>query len=336
MPELRRDPAKGKWVIIAVERSSRPSDFKLEVEEPAGPEKCPFDGGKEDQTPPEITAIRPEGSNPNTPGWTVRVVPNKFPALKIEGEIENRGNGVYDAMNGVGAHEIIIETPDHFAAFETLKLDHVSKIIWMFRERYLDLRKNPRLKYILIFKNKGRRAGASLEHSHSQLIATPIMPDLVKIELEAALTYYRYRGRCVYCDIISQEINEGKRLIFENNDFIAITPYASIVPFEIQIMPKQHSSDFGDIRLAEMNSLAEALQSSLKMLAKAVPHVSYNFYLHTSPLENLTIPHYHWHIEIVPRLTHIAGFEWGSGLYINPVPPENAAKFLLEAKGVQE
>jgi UDPglucose--hexose-1-phosphate uridylyltransferase len=332
MPELRRDPAKGKWVIIAVERSARPSDFKLEIEEPAGPEKCPFDEGKEDNTPPEITAIRPEGSPPNSKGWIVRVIPNKFPALKIEGEIESRGDGVYDLMNGVGAHEVIVESPDHFADFETLTLGHASKIIWMFRERYLDLRKDPRLKYILIFKNKGRRGGASLEHSHSQLIATPMVPDLVKIELEASETYYQYRGRCVYCDIISQEIHEGKRLIFENDNFVAITPFASVVPFEMQIMPKEHSSDFGEMRLSEMNLLAETLQSALKMLIKAVPNVSYNYYLHTSPLDNLSLPNYHWHIEIVPRLTHLAGFEWGSGLYINPVPPENAAKFLLEAK----
>jgi len=332
MPELRRDPAKGKWVIIAKERSSRPSDFKLEVEEPVGPEKCPFDEGKEDNTPPEIAAIRPENSTPNSTGWTVRVIPNKFPALKIEGEIESRGEGVYDLMNGVGAHEIIVESPDHFVNFETLTLEHASKIMWMFRERYLDLRKDPRLKYILIFKNKGRRAGASLEHPHSQLIATPVVPDLVKIELEAALTYYQYRGRCVYCDIISQEVHDSKRLIFENENFVAITPFASVVPFEIQIMPKEHSSDFGEMRLSEMNSLAEALQSSLKMLIKAVPNVSYNYYLHTSSLDNLSIPHYHWHIEIVPRLTHLAGFEWGSGLYINPMPPENAAKFLLETK----
>ncbi len=332
MPELRRDPAKGKWVIIAKERSSRPSDFKLEFEEPAGPEKCPFDEGKEDSTPPEIAAVRTEGSITNSTGWIVRTVPNKFPALKIEGEIESRGIGIYDLMNGVGAHEIIIETPDHFAAFETLNLDHASKIMWMFRERYLDLRKDPRLKYILIFKNKGRRAGASLEHSHSQLIATPMVPDLVKIELEAAQIYYQYRGRCVYCDIISQEIHEGKRLIFENENFLAITPFASVVPFEIQIMPKEHSSDFGEMRFSEMKTLAETLQSSLRMLIKAVPNVSYNYYLHTSPLDNLCIPHYHWHIEIVPRLTHLAGFEWGSGLYINPLPPENAAKFLLEAK----
>ncbi|MGC9099825.1 MAG: galactose-1-phosphate uridylyltransferase [Caldisericum sp.] len=332
MPELRRDPTTGKWVIIATERALRPTDFKSEEEALKGPENCPFCEGHESMTPPEITSIRKEGTNPNEPGWFVRVVPNKFPALKVEGELNRHGEGIYDVMNGIGAHEVIIESGDHFKSLDTLPLDRVEKVIWMFRERMLDLRKDVRLKYILVFKNKGRRAGASLEHPHSQLIATPVLPDVVKLELDMALRYYQYKERCIYCDIVEQELNEKERLIDENEKFISIVPFASAVPFEIMILPKEHISDFGQIKANEITKLAEILQNSLKMLEKAVPNVPYNFYIHTSPLDNLNISYYHFHIHIVPRLTQLAGFEWGSGFYINPMIPEQAAQFLRNTK----
>ncbi|MGB9695287.1 MAG: galactose-1-phosphate uridylyltransferase [Caldisericaceae bacterium] len=335
MPELRRDPTTDKWVIIATERAARPNDFKQEEEPAAGSANCPFCEGNEAKTPPEITSVRKDGSLPNGPGWEVRVIPNKFPALKIEGEENRHGNGVYDEMNGIGAHEIIIESPNHSDSLETLPIEHIGKIIWIFKERLLDLRKDSRLRYILVFKNKGKRAGASLEHSHSQLIATPVLPDLVKNELNVASRYYGFKERCVYCDIIDQEKYEDKRVILENDLFIAITPFASIVPFEVMILPKEHCSDFGQIKLSSVNSLAEILQNSLRLINKVVPNVAYNFYIHTSPLDDLMLPHYHWHIEILPRLTHTAGFEWGSGLYINPMPPEQAAAFLKEAKEVK-
>lgn len=336
MPDLRKDPTIGKWVIIATERSSRPSDFKEEPEELTKMDTCPFCEGREDKTPPEILAIRPPGLPPNSKGWQVRVVPNKFPALTIEGELGRRGIGVYDFMNGIGAHEVIVETPDHSEAIENIPVERLENILWVYKERYLDLRKDPRLKYILIFKNKGKKAGASLEHTHSQLIATPVVPDIVKNELETGLRYYQYKERCLYCDIILQELEENKRVVFENVDFMAFVPFAAAVPFEIQILPKEHSSDFAEMKLSEIKSLSETLKISLKMLTKAVPNVSYNFYIHTSSLDNLAVPYYHWHIEIVPRLTQLAGFEWGSGLYINPVPPESAAEFLINAKKEME
>jgi len=333
MPELRRDPTTGRWVIIATERASRPSDFtKLEVEVQVNTENCPFCEGKEDKTPPEITALRKEGTFPNTPGWEVRVVPNKFPALKIEGEIERKGVGVYDLMNGVGAHEVIIESPDHFKSFESLPLHQIEKVIWVFRDRFLDLRKDPRLKYILIFKNRGKKAGASLEHPHCQLIATPVLPDVVKQELEMSLRYYQYRERCVYCDIIFQEKEEKIRIVAENDEFIAFTPFASNVPFEINIMPKEHSSDFSQIKTHEVKNLSEILQETFSMSERTIPKIPYNFYIHTAPLDNLSISYYHWHIHFVPRLTEVAGFEWGSGFYINTMPPEKAKEYLVSEK----
>uniref|UniRef100_A0A7C4XTR2 Galactose-1-phosphate uridylyltransferase n=1 Tax=Caldisericum exile TaxID=693075 RepID=A0A7C4XTR2_9BACT len=334
MPELRRDPTTGKWVIIATERALRPTDFKSEEDVTKGPIDCPFCAGHESMTPPEITAIREEGSEENKGGWLVRVVPNKFPALKVEGELNRHGRGIYDVMNGIGAHEIIIESKDHYHSLESLPLQQVEKVIWMFRERMLDLRKDIRLKYILIFKNRGRRAGASLEHPHSQLIATPVLPDVVKLELDMALKYYQYKERCIYCDIVEQELETKERLIDENEKFVSFVPFAAAMPFEIIILPKEHISDFGQLKANEISRLASILQNSLMMLEKAVPSVPYNFYIHTSPLDNLSIPYYHFHIHIVPRLTQLAGFEWGSGFYINPMIPEEAANYLRKVKGV--
>ena len=332
MPELRRDPTTGKWVIIATERASRPTDFKSEEDVLKGPETCPFCEGHESQTPPEIMAIRENGSAPNSPGWEVRVIPNKFPALKVEGEVNKHGRGIYDMMNGIGAHEVILESKDHFASFDSLPIEQVEKIIWVFKERMLDLRKDTRLKYILIFKNKGKRAGASLEHPHCQLIATPVLPDVIKLELDQALKYYQYKERCIYCDIVSQELEDKVRIIDENEKFIAFTPFASVAPFEIIILPKEHISDFAQIKTADITKLSAILQNSLKMLNKVITNVPYNFYIHTSPLDNLSISYYHFHIHIVPRLTQLAGFEWGSGFYINPTIPEQAAEFLRNAK----
>ncbi len=333
MPELRKDPVTGRWVIIAVERGMRPSDFKEEeeIESSDITKKCPFCEGHEGKTPPEILAYRKPGTAPNTPGWWVRVIPNKFPALKIEGELNRKGVGMYDMMNGIGAHEVIIESPNHFDSLENMPLKHIEDILWAFRDRCLDLRKDIRFKYIIIFKNKGKKAGASLSHPHSQLIATPVLPKLAKEELAGAQRYYDYKERCVYCDMIAQEIGDKKRLVLENEEFVVFVPFASIVPFEMWILPKQHSSDYADIKRSQIPYLAEALQKALQRLNKAVPNVPYNFYFHSAPLNNLHLPHYHWHIEVVPRLTHTAGFEWGTGLYINPMPPERAAEFLRNA-----
>ncbi len=332
MPELRRDPTTGKWVIIATERALRPTDFKSEEDVAKGPEGCAFCEGNEHLTPPEIVADRREGTLPNSPGWFVRTIPNKFPALKVEGELNRHGLGIYDMMNGVGAHEVIVESPSHYDSFSTLPLEQVERVLWMFRERMLDLRKDARLKYILIFKNKGKKAGASLEHPHSQLIATPVLPDVVKLELDMALKYYQYKERCIYCDIVENELENAERIIDSNEKFVSFVPFAATVPFEIMILPREHISDFGQIKSAEIKFLAKILQNSLKMLETAVKNVPYNLYIHTSPLDNLNISYYHFHIHIVPRLTQLAGFEWGSGFYINPMVPEQAAEFLRKAK----
>ena len=329
MPELRRDPIVGRWVIIATERAKRPSEHKGE-RIPIGGTFCPLCPGHEDKTPPEILAYRPTGTPRDKPGWTVRVVPNKFPALMIEGALGREGEGLYDKMNGVGAHEVIIETPDHDKTLADLEDRQVENLLWAYRDRILDLKKDSRFRYVMIFKNHGAAAGASLDHEHSQLNALPIVPKNVVEEMKGALDYYNYKERCVYCDIVHQEMNDGRRVVYEYTDFVVLEPFAPKFPFETWLLPKAHDSAFEDCKKDEYAALANALRVTLRKLHRGLDNPPFNFILHTSPFQDTFNPHYHWHFEIMPTLTKVAGFEWGSGFYINPTPPEDAAKFLRE------
>jgi len=332
MPEVRKDPVIGRWVIISSERGKRPTSFRTSEPSVVEGEFCPLCPGNEDKTPPEVYAIRPNGSEPNTSGWTLRVVPNKFPALVIEGSLNKRGEGMYDKMNGIGAHEVIIETPCHGISLSQLTVKEFENVLWAFRERIIDLRKDKRFRYVLIFKNHGAEAGASLAHSHSQLIALPILPKRVMEEMEGAKKYYQYKERCVYCDIVHQELEDKDRLVVENADFIGIAPFASRSPFELWIIPKKHNSCFIETSPEEFTSLASIFKDILNRLYSSLEDPPYNFTLHTSPFNETINDYYHWHFEIIPKLSKIAGFEIGSGFYINPTPPEDAAAFLRGAK----
>ena len=336
MPELRKDPIIGRWVIISSERGKRPTDFQGEQPKRKGG-FCPFDTGNEHTTPPEILSYREDGSAPNTPGWTLRVVANKFPALQIEGDLNKQGEGVFDKMNGIGAHEVIIETPFHDATLSTLPLKAVENVLWSYRDRIVDLKKDPRFQYVLIFKNEGEAAGASLEHSHSQLIALPIVPKRVREEIDGAKQYYDYKERCVYCDIIHQEQTMQERTVRETEHFLAFCPFAPRFPFEVWIMPKRHACEYTEIEQAELDDLAGLMKDVLLRIGRSLNRPPYNYILHTAPNRIPRKGHwhtlgndFHWHIEIMPRLTRVAGFEWGSGFYINPTPPEEAARYLRE------
>ena len=212
MSELRKEPVSGRWVIIASERALRPTDFKS-THQPVKSDSCPFCEGNEEKTPPEITAYREKGTKANTRGWRVRVVPNKFPALQIEGEQNKHREGIYDMMNGIGAHEVIIESPKHALSLTALDNKNVEEVLWCYKERLTELKKDKRFVYGLLFKNVGASAGASLEHSHSQLIATPIVPQQVINEITGAETFYKNNGRCLYCDMIQQEIDTNYRIV---------------------------------------------------------------------------------------------------------------------------
>jgi UDPglucose--hexose-1-phosphate uridylyltransferase len=330
LPELRKDPITGRWVIIATERAKRPSDFIRQPVTVAAQGVCPFDYGNEHKTPPEILAYRNSGGR-NEPGWRVRVVANKFPVLGIEGELNRQGEGMYDKMNGIGAHEVIIETPEHAATLAEMPERQIEEVLWAFRDRVNDLKKDQRFRYILLFKNHGEAAGASLEHTHSQLIALPVIPKRVKEEVDAARQFYDLKERCIFCDIIREESTAGVRLVMETDRFTVLEPYAPRFPFETWILPKRHQSHFEDSDAPTFQNLAWVLRSTMRKIDKTLERPAYNFIVHSAPVQEAPLPHYHWHLEIMPKLTKVAGFEWGTGFYINPTPPEESARFLREA-----
>jgi len=341
MPELRHDPIQKRWVIIASERGLRPDDFPRE-EEPSKGGFCPFCEGNESKTPSEIAAIRQKGSAPNSPGWEVRVVPNKFPALRIEGGLDRKGVGAYDFMNGIGAHEVIIETPQHNLNLADAPVEHIQKVIWMYRERLADLLRDGRFKYVLIFKNYGAAAGASLSHPHTQIIATPVTPLTLSEELNSAKEHYTGKERCLFCDLIQQELESGERIVVSGEKFIAMAPFASRFPFELFIAPRNHDHSFAEINDEMVYHLAVLMKEVLLRIRKCLNDPPYNFLIHTIPNVKAkprrssywdTIEaDFHWHIELIPRLTRVAGFEWGTGLFINPTAPEEAAKYLREVE----
>lgn len=343
MSELRKDPIVDRWVIIAAERGRRPSDFE-HAPQPVSTTGCPLCEGSEAKTPPEVFAIR-DGTPPNSPGWRVRVVPNKFPALAIEGALNRSGIGLFDQMNGIGAHEVIIENPDHHTDMAQASTEHIADVFTAFAQRTRDLRRDERFRHIIIFRNYGAAAGASLTHPHSQLIALPIVPKIVRDKLQTARRYYHYKERCIFCDLIEQELALPDRLIYQNDEFVVLSPFAARFPFSVEVYPLAHSYDFVLMDHDQRLSLAEALKFILGKYRTVVGDPAYNLTLQTAPN---TLPRpghpdywdsikydYHWHIEIMPRLTKMAGFEWGTGFYINPVSPEDAAQYLREETSSQ-
>jgi UDPglucose--hexose-1-phosphate uridylyltransferase len=332
VPELRKDPVTGRWVIISTDRQKRPNDFVFERASPAGRAHCPFCPGHEALTPPEIMSYRQNGGPPNSPGWDVRVVPNKFPALQVEGTLDRRGDGMFDRMNGIGAHEVIIETPDHDRTLASMSEPEIERVLSAYRDRIVDLKRDFRLRYILIFKNHGAAAGATLEHAHSQLVALPIVPDFVREEIEGARRHYELKERCVFCDIVQEEVRDTRRVIVENADIAAVAPYAPRFAFETWLLPKRHGARFEEAPRHEYEGLARIIKAVLQRMDRALESPSYNLILHTAPFSEDTSAIYHWHMEVMPKLTKVAGFEWGTGFYINPTSPEEAARVLRGVK----
>jgi UDPglucose--hexose-1-phosphate uridylyltransferase len=339
MPELRRDPVVGYWTVISTERSRRPIEYKAReiVEE----RECPFCEGREAETTKELYAVRSDGSEPNGPGWLARVVASKVPILSSDARFDRYGEGIYDLMQGVGRHELIIESPRHDHSLDELPAIDIAKVIQVYVHRMNELEKDPRFKYALLFKNHGLISGPArdvIRHTRSQLIATPITPKRVKEELDSTKAYFARHDRCVFCDILRQETADGHRLVTENEAFVAFCPFASRSPFETWILPKQHSADFGKLNAADSMELASLLKEVLTRLRTLLDDPPYNMILHTAPYRHsdkgaywATIHEdYHWYLQISPRLTRDAGFEWGTGIYVNPTPPEEAAQLLRE------
>ncbi len=339
MPELRRDPVVGYWTIISTERSRRPVEVKVKAV--AEEHDCPFCEGREYETTQEIFAIRKPGTSANDSGWQVRVIKSKVPILLDENNFDRFGSGIYDLMQGVGTHEIIIEHPRHKHGLDELSVENIKLVIQAYIQRINDLEKDPRFKYALLFKNHGLIFGSArdvIRHARSQLIATPITPKRVKEELVSAKNYFDRRERCVFCDILRQESQDGSRIVAQNRSFFAYCPFASRSPFETWILPKKHCADFGKLESTDYGDLASILKECLSKLKIILDDPPYNMILHTAPYRHKkkegywkTIEEdYHWYIQISPRLARDAGFEWGTGIYINPTPPEDAAQLLRE------
>lgn len=331
MPELRQDPTTKEWVIIASERAKRPHEFvlsKREEELPSYVDSCPFCPGNERETPPEVLAYRDSGK-PNGPNWRVRVTPNKYPALIHNGTTIRKERGkFFRKMDGVGVHEVIIETPYHNRLIPLMDDKEVEEILMSYRERYRALRNDPIVKLIMIFKNHGKSAGTSLEHPHSQLVATPIVPIHIRRKYEVATSYFDDTGRCIYCDIFEEELSSGKRIVTETDKFIVLHPFASRSPFETWIAPKRHLSSFGNISKEDIPDLASVLKATLYKLYKTLNNPDFNYVIHTAPVDDENKSYYLWHIQIVPRLATMAGFEIGSGIFINTSLPEETAEFM--------
>lgn len=340
MTEMRRDPVLKQWVIIAEERGRRPQDFEP-VRRDAHPKFCPFCPGQEEKVPSPIRVFTPPAGSGQKQPWLVRVVPNKYPVLKVEGQIEAKGRGIYDMLSGIGAHEVVVETPRHDQSLDEFDLDHLTLLLGVYRERIEDLRRDIRFRSITVFKNYGAGAGATLPHPHSQIIATPVTPHNLATALRSTREYFHQKERCLYCDMIAQESEDGSRLVMMNERFVALCPYASRVPFEVHILPLHHQHDYCLQDPHDLRLLASILKDVLGRLRGALDDPPYNLALVTAPNTQAGIRRhgywetlwadFHWHIEIVPRLSPMAGFEWASGFTINPTPPEEAARVLREA-----
>ncbi|MCA9542910.1 MAG: DUF4931 domain-containing protein [Myxococcales bacterium] len=327
MPELRRCPITRRWAIIATERAVRPNGLRT-TRDTVPPAISPFAAGNEHMTPPEIHAVRAPGSAPNGPGWRVRVVPNKHPALRVEGDLDKRPVGLYDHMNGIGAHEVIIESPDPDFRLQRLPREHLVDALETYRVRMQDLQHDSRFKFALLFRNHGAASGATVAHGHAQLIALPVVPAETQRMLDGAQQYYRSHERNIFDDIIRQEVDDGRRLVHDAGPFVLIAPYASRVPFELWIVPRFHATRYETANRDQLEALAGVLALALDRLDRGLGDPAYNLVIQSAPYGMDDVPWYRWHIQIMPNLTRVAGFELGSGFFINPTAPEEAAEFL--------
>lgn len=328
MSEIRQNPATKEWVIIATERAKRPESFVDDKEEvkdlPAYMADCPFCPGNEDVTPPEIISNRDRDGN-----WSLRVVPNKFAALIPQGEMEREEeSNFFRRMDGLGQHEVLIETPLHNASFGRVDDAKALEIVTAYRDRYRDLNEDKRFKLIKIFRNQGKAAGTSLEHPHSQIVATPLVPLHIRHRLEEATRYFDNHGQCVFCRIFEMEKKEKERVVLEEDGFLVFEPFAARVPFETWILPGEHHATFGEITDTELKGFAKVLNRLLEKFTRGLGNPAYNLVIRTAPKGEEGEEYYHWHVQVIPRLTTPAGFELGTGVYINTTLPEVAAKFL--------
>lgn len=333
--ELRRDPITGRSVIIDRSPHPHPNDFVVEAggAGPAGRAgaSCAFCEGREGDAGTELLAWR-DGGQSGEPGWSVRVVANRRPMLRIEGHQERRSDGVFEVRDGLGAHEVVIESPVHDQRLQDLPADRLWRVLWAWRTRLQDLKRDTRFASAIAFKNHGRAAGARMDHSHSQVVAYPILPEALDAKVRGAAAYFGWTGRCVFCDVTAQELQDRRRVVSDTLPMIAIAPFASRVPFETWVLPRVHSPRFEEACDATLEAMAVVLKDVLTRVDWALERPAYNLVLHTAPFSGEADPAFHWHMEVIPRVTRWSGLEWGSGVPRNPVSPEEAARVLREVK----
>jgi len=329
MGELRQDIVTGLWVVVATERALRPTDFQKPcvVETPDESEKCPFCPGHEIMTPLEVLAIRPDDGEPNAPGWQVRVVPNKFPAFHM-GEDTAPSEPLWPRRPADGSHEVIIHSPSHSESLGTMLPEEVELVLRVYRHRYRSNADDPHIRCVHIIVNHGREAGASLEHSHSQLFGMPVVPPLLQQELAGASWHHSRQGECVFCRMVTAELEISRRVIAKNRSFVAIAPFASRLPYEVWIVPRAHQESFDMITDPELEEFALMLREVLGAYRDKFGDPPYNYYIHSAPTDGTEYPYYHWHMELVPKLTTTGGFELGTSMMINVTTPEHAADYL--------
>ena len=321
--ELRRDPILRRWVIIAPERTGdlSPRRGGPRVEAP-GP--CPFCPGNEHLNPVEIARVE-HGAD-----WRVRVTPDRHPLLRIEGQLGPRGAGMFDLMNAIGAHELVTDTPHHAETWAELPVAQMVRLLATYRDRLIDLRRDPRFRYVLVLKNRGA-VWSRYQHAHSHVIATPFIPKRIEEELSGAREYFRHKERCAFCDQLAETLRTSERVIGQRGDFASFTPFASAYPYETWISPVAHAADFGAVSDAELTPLAELLVDTLARLGKTCDDPAYSVALHSGALDGSDHAEFHWHWELVPHLGHELGMEWATGIFSNPVAPEEAARRLRDA-----
>lgn len=335
-PEFRRDPVCGRWAVVAPERSHRP--MTLEGVEPrhrrnGERQPCPFCPGQEYDTPNEVLAYRASGSTPDGPGWQLRVVPNKFPAVRsdVGGSFCAVEGMVFLTTPGFGHAEVLIECPEHLPDPTALSQDQFAAIFRAYRDRMHGLAEDPRIAYAGLFKNVGAEAGASLGHTHSQIIALPVVPESIRTELHGGEAFFARIGRCVFCDLAARELADGDRVIARSERFLAVMAYAPRFAYEFWVLPLVHTSRYEQLSDADTHELAALMRRVLVALDRVRAEPAYNWFLHTAPLRSAELPHYHWHLEVLPRTARPAGLEWGFGCFITTVAPEQAAAQLREA-----
>lgn len=330
MPEIRQNIATKEWVVISTERAKRPEDFKSVKEKKVLPErsdKCPFCPGNEHMTPYETYVVKDEYNC-----WKIRVIPNKYPAVVQEGTVEYKLEGIKRYVSGVGSAEVVIESPKHNLVLPLMPENDIEQIIKIYKERYIALEKDKRIKMVIIFRNYGEQAGASIEHPHSQIISIPVVPFHIRYRIEEAMRYYDETGECVFCRMLNEELKLQERIVVETGHFVSFVPYAALAPFHMWILPRRHSESFSEITEAEITDLAKNLKLTLAKLYYGLDNPDYNFVIRSVPVNEKGKDYYHWYITIMPRLIKTAGFEIGTGMSINSSIPEENAKFLREIK----